>query len=65
MKRTILTHPDGLGRVMYLGEWFDPDKPYCGVCGEDPKLNCPHVGTREYGRCAQVFFGILKQKEKP
>lgn len=56
MKRTILSEPDRLGRFLFIEQWFNPDKPYCGVCGKDPKQNCEHIGTKEYGRCAQVFF---------
>jgi len=64
MKRTILSKPDSLGRVMYLDEWHDPDKPYCGVCGTDPAQKCKHAGTIAYGQCAQIFFAKISQAER-
>lgn len=54
-KRTLHTAPDSLGRVHYTDEWYDPTKPYCGVCG---RIHCEHEGTKAYGRCAQVFFCV-------
>lgn len=57
MKRTYIGHSDSLGRIAFIDEWDDPDAPFCSVCGKDPARGCPHVGTPEYGRQAQVFFG--------
>lgn len=56
--RTLLSEPDSLGRRQYEDRWYNPNNAYCSVCGRDPQLGCEHVGTPEYGRRAQVFFGV-------
>ena len=55
----ILSSPDSMGRYVYFVDWDNPTKAYCGVCGKDPARQCEHVGTPEYGKCAQIFFAPL------
>jgi hypothetical protein len=47
------SEPDNLGRVIITKTWYDPNPPYCSVCG---KVDCGHKGTIEYGLRGQVFF---------
>ena len=55
----VLSGPDQQGRYSYLKRWNDASKPFCAVCGRCANRKCPHHGTPEYGRCAQMFFGPL------
>lgn len=59
-KITKLSGPDYLGRVSYIVDWHNPNKPYCAVCGKSPERTCEHLGTYGYGRCAQLFFRRLE-----
>ena len=61
MKRTILSKPDSLGRVIYMDQYYSSDKPYCGVCGKDPRRECEHIGILAYGQCAQIFFTKIEE----
>lgn len=58
---TIEVHegPDSFGRYLYTLRWHDPSKLWCAVCGRARQLGCEHLGTPEYGRCAQVFRAPL------
>jgi hypothetical protein len=63
LKRIIQSKPDSLGRVTYTETWYDPNFPYCSVCGgpypgATPPRPCPHIGTHAYGERGQVFFTV-------
>lgn len=53
----IISGPDNHSRYTYAIHWYDPNPPYCGICGADPSRNCGHYGPRTRG---QVRFGKIK-----